>query len=64
MDRDDVSVRLDVMTGSVDRILLDYELAEEGLQDFVRGGAELGMPANLSGGRRPRRGRRWRSDDD
>ena len=64
VDRDDVTVRLDVMTGSVARILLDYELAEEGLLDFVRGGSELGLPSNLGGGRRPRRGRRLRSDDD
>jgi hypothetical protein len=64
VDRDDVTVRLDVMTGAVARILLDYELAEEGLQDFVRGGSELGLPSNLSGNRRPRRGRRWRSDED
>lgn len=64
VDRHDLSVRLDVMTGSFGRILLDYELAEDGLQDFVRGGAELGRPAALDGGRRPRRGRRWRSDDD
>ncbi|HVH03265.1 MAG TPA: hypothetical protein VM891_10030 [Amaricoccus sp.] len=64
VDRHDLSIRLDVMTGSFGRILLDYELAEDGLQDFVRGGAELGKPAALDGGRRPRRGRRWRSDDD
>jgi len=65
VDRDDVSVRLDVSTGSYRRILLDYELADEGLQDFVRGSAGVGAPANLTGsGRRPRRGRRWRSEDD
>jgi len=65
VDREDVTVRLDVMTGRVRRILLDFELTEEGLQDFVRGGSELGLPSNLSGGsRRPRGGRRWRSDDD
>jgi hypothetical protein len=62
LDRGDVSVRLDVMTGSLDRILLDYELAEEGLQDFVRGGGQVGKPASLSG--RSRRRGRWRSDDD
>jgi len=64
VDREDVTVRLDVVTGRVGRILLDYELAEEGLQDFVRGSAGIGAPSNLSTGRRPRRGRRWRSDDE
>jgi hypothetical protein len=63
-ERNDLSVRLDIMAGSLDRILLDYELAEGGLQDFVRGTAGVGAPSNLSGGRRPRRGRRWRSDED
>ncbi len=62
-ERSDLSIRLDIMAGSFDRILLEYELAEGGLQDFVRGSSELGRPSNL-GGRRPRRGRRWRSDDE
>jgi hypothetical protein len=60
----DESSRLDVMTGTFDRILLDVELAEEGMQDFVRGGNGVGLPTNLSARTRPRRGRRWRSDDD
>ena len=52
-----MSVRLDVMTGSFERILLDVELAEEGLQDFVRGGAELGQPSTSAAGEpRPPRG--------
>jgi hypothetical protein len=62
-DRDDFSVRLDMTTGSFDRILLDHELAEEGIQGFVRGGAELGRPAPM-GGRHRGRGRRWRSEDE
>jgi hypothetical protein len=63
-DRDDFSVRLDIMTGSYDRILLEYELAEEGIQGFVRGGGQLGQPAPMGGRRGRGRGRRWRSDDD
>jgi hypothetical protein len=62
-DRDDFSVRLDMTTGPFDRILLDHELADEGIQGFVRGGAELGRPAPM-GGRRRGRGRRWRAEDD
>jgi hypothetical protein len=66
VERNDMSIRLDIMAGSFDRILLDYELAEGGLQDFVRGSNGVGAPSNLtpnlSG--RPRRGRRWRGDDD
>ena len=64
VDRDDLSVRLDIMTGSFDRILLDYELAEDGLQDFVRGGSELGTAVEPRRRAAPRRGRRWRSDDE
>ena len=30
------------MAGTFARVLLDYELADTGLQDFVRGGNELG----------------------
>jgi hypothetical protein len=63
VDREDLTVRLDIMTGPFDRILLDYELAEDGLQDFVRGGGQVGQPAALGGRRRGRRGR-WRSEDD
>jgi hypothetical protein len=63
MDVDDLSVRLDAMSGRLERILLDVELASEGLQDFVRGTSELGAPSNL-GPRRSRRARRWRSDDE
>jgi hypothetical protein len=67
-ERHDMSIRLDIMAGSFDRILLDYELADEGLQDFVRGSNGIGVPSNLGGGnltrRRPRRGRRWRADED
>jgi hypothetical protein len=62
-DRDDYSVRLDVMTGSFDRILIEHEFAEEGLQGFVRGGGTLGTPSAVSSHAR-RRPRRWRSDDD
>ena len=50
------------MTGSFDRILLDHELAEDGLQGFVRGGGQVGQPSR--GGRGRGRRRRWRSDDE
>lgn len=64
-DRDDFSVRLDVMTGPFDRILLDYELADEGFQPFApRGGGELGRPGPMGGRRRGRRSRRWRAEDE
>jgi hypothetical protein len=59
-DRDDYSLRLDIMTGSFDRILIEHEFAEEGLQGFTRGGGQLGQP----GPSRTRRRSRWRSDDD
>lgn len=62
VERDDLTVRLDVMTGSYGRVLLDYELAEDGLQGFVRGGEQLGRPAPLGVGGRRRR--RWRSDEE
>jgi hypothetical protein len=61
-DRDDYSLRLDMMTGTFDRILIEHEFAEEGLQGFVRGGASLGTPTGVSSRRRRPRG--WRSDDD
>lgn len=62
--RDDSTIRLDIMSGSIGRILLDYELAEGGLQDIVRGGSQLDQPAPLGGRGLGRRARRWRSDDD
>lgn len=62
MPREDFGVRLDIMTGPMSRILLDYELADEGLQKIVRGGNGVGAPSSL--GSSPRRARRWRSDDD
>ena len=61
VERDDTTVRLDVMAGTFNRVLLDYELADTGLQDFARGGSQLGTPTAVSSRRRPRR---WRSDDD
>jgi hypothetical protein len=61
-ERGDLTVRLDIMAGSFDRVLLDYELADSGLESYVRGGKELGMPGPL--GARAARRRRWRSDDE
>jgi hypothetical protein len=61
-NREDLSLRLDVMSGPLDRILLDFEMGDEGLQKFVRGGNQLGQPTP-SGGRHSRRPR-WRADDD
>jgi hypothetical protein len=52
-----------MMTGTFDRILIEHEFAEEGLQGFVRGGGTLGTPTAV-GGRARRRPRGWRSDDD
>ena len=63
VERDDLTIRLDVTTGSYGRVLLDYELADTGFQDFVRGGAGLGTPTAVST-RTRRRPRGWRSDDD
>lgn len=63
VEREDLTVRLDVMTGSFNRVLLDYELADEGLQGFVRGGGTLGTPTAVNS-RARRRPRGWRSDDD
>ena len=61
-DRDDYSLRLDIMTGPFDRILIEHEFAEEGLQGFARGGNTLGTPTGVNSRRRRPRG--WRSDDD
>ena len=61
VDMEDLTVRLDVMAGTFDRVLLDYELADTGLQGFVRGGEALGTPTAVRKGRRQRR---WRSDDE
>lgn len=63
-DRADFSVRLDVMTGTFDRILIDYELGEDAIVDFTRGGADFGRPSPGGGRGARRRGRRWRSDDE
>jgi hypothetical protein len=63
VERDDMTVRLDISAGSFDRVLLEYELADSGLQDFVRGGGTLGTPTAVSS-RARRRPRGWRSDDD
>jgi hypothetical protein len=60
VDYEDLTLRLDVMVGTFSRVLLDYELADTGLQDFVRGSNELGQTPTA---RRSRR-RRWRSDDE
>lgn len=63
-ERDDMTLRLDPTSGTFGRLLIQEEVGKESLQDYVRGGAEVGTPSPL--GARPRggRGRRWRSDDD
>lgn len=63
VDLDDVSTRLDMVSGRFSRILIDMELTEEGLQDFVRGSNGLGLPSSLGPSTRRRR-RRWQSDED
>lgn len=64
-DREAMSVRMDVKTGPLNRILLDYELTDEGLQQFApRGGGELGRPAPMGNRRRGRKSRRWRAEDE
>jgi hypothetical protein len=62
-DRGDMTLRLDIMTGTFDSLLLEYEIGRDGLHDYVRGGRDVGAPTAA----RPasfRGGRRWRSDDD
>lgn len=61
-DRDDFSLRLNMLTGPLNRILLEEELSDEGLRGFSRGGGDRAFPSQ-PGGPRGRR-RRWRSDDD
>lgn len=63
VERGDLTIRLDIMAGSFNRVLLDYELAETGLQDFVRGGGQLGTPTAVSSRGRSR-SRGWRSEDE
>lgn len=63
-DRADMTLRLDILTGTFDSLLLDYELGGGGLQDYVRGGRQAGTPSPMGPGTRGGRGRRWRSDDD
>ena len=60
-DRDDFSLRLDMMTGPLSRILIDYEISDEGLRGYSRGGGDRAFPSSpgSSGGRR----RGWRGDD-
>lgn len=63
-EREDMTLRLDPTSGTFARLLIQQEMGKESLQDYVRGGAEVGTPSPL--GARPRggRGRRWRSDED
>jgi hypothetical protein len=63
-DRDDMTLRLDQLTGTFDRLLLDHEIGREGLQDYVRGGNQAGSPSPLGPSTRRGRGRRWRADDE
>jgi hypothetical protein len=64
VERGDLTIRLDVMAGTFDSVLLDYELADDGLKSFVRGGEALGTPSPMGLGGGKRRRRRWRSDDE
>jgi hypothetical protein len=61
-DRADMTLRLDMMTGTFDRLLIDYEIGG-GLQGYARGGSDVGQPSPLRAGP-ARRGRRWRSEDE
>ena len=63
-DRADMTLRLDIMTGTFDTVLINYELGADGLQDYVRGGGQVGAPSPLGPNPRRGRGRRWRSDDE
>jgi len=61
-ERGDLTVRLDITAGAFSRVLLEYELADDGMQTFVRGGGQLGTPT--APGVQTRRRPRWRSDED
>lgn len=63
-DRADMTLRLDMMTGTFDTVLINYELGADGLQDYVRGGGQVGTPSPLGPNPRRGRGRRWRPDDE
>lgn len=63
-DRADMTLRLDMMTGTFDSVLIDYELGTDGLQGYVRGGSQVGAPTPLGVSPRRGRGRRWRADDE
>lgn len=62
-DRADLTLRLDILTGTFDKLLLDYEIGRDGLHDYVRGGRDVGAPMAARPAT-PRGGRRWRGDDD
>ncbi|PZQ46984.1 MAG: hypothetical protein DI556_18525 [Rhodovulum sulfidophilum] len=64
VNREDMTLRLDEMTGTVDRLLIDYELGGEGIKDYVRGGRDVGRPSPIAPASRGVRARRWRSDDE
>ena len=62
-NRDDMTLRLDILTGTFDSLLLEHELGRDGLHDYVRGGCDVGAPTAA----RPagfRGGRRWRASED
>ena len=63
-ERADMTLRLDMMTGTFDTVLINYELGADGLQDYVRGGSQVGAPSPLGPNPRRGRGRRWRPDDE
>lgn len=60
-DRADFTVRLDIETGPLERVLLENELGGQGLEAFVRGSAHSDKPGPAGPTRR--RGR-WRPMDD
>lgn len=62
-ERDDITLRLDPTSGTFGRVLIQEEVGKESLQDYVRGGADVGTPTSLGAARRAR-SRRFRSDDE
>ncbi|MFQ8432262.1 hypothetical protein [Amaricoccus sp. W119] len=62
-ERDDITLRLDPTSGTFGRVLIQQEVGKESLQDYVRGGADVGTPTSLGAARRPR-SRLFRSDDE
>jgi|AACY02.2.fsa_nt_gi hypothetical protein len=60
-DRADFTIRLDMETGTIERLLLENELGGRGLEWFVRGSAHSDKPTPAAP---PRRRGRWRPSED